>query len=301
MHSESVAPKLAWLVETTLSGLREARAHYLGWRRSRLGLRGTLLYLLALPAGLASVAQLAGGDAAGALAGLGAAFAIGLAAWSNRRGLVDDLVAPDRRYTRGNGPLYKYLAASSLGAGTGLMAAGAADHGLITAALFAGLSIAGYHLVYRLPPPKLLLAAAPGRVGSDRALHKALADAEQRVLAIEKAAIGIGNRELEQRLQRIAGQGRAVLELIAARPDERFRARKFLYVYLEGAERVAERYAQAHRIVRGGELEQNFRNVLIEIERVFAIQIVQLSEQGVTDLDVQIAVLRRQLEHEGIT
>jgi hypothetical protein len=300
MRSEPPVQGLEWVVDTALSGLRDARGHYLAWRRSRLGLRGMLLYLLTLPAGLASVAQLAGGDAAGALAALGAVVAIGAAAWSNRRGLVDDLVAPDRRYTRGSGPLYKYLAAVSLGAGTGLMAAGAADHGPLTAALFAALSLTGYHLLYRLPPPGRLLAA-PVRVGRDRGLHKALAEAERRVLAIEKAAMRIGNRELEQRLQRIAGQGRAVLELIAARPEERFRARKFLNVYLEGAERVAGRYARTHRVARGQELEQSFRNVLVEIEQVFATQLERLSEQDVADLDVQIAVLRRQLEREGIS
>ena len=300
MRSEPPSEAFVRVVDTALSGLRDARGHYSAWRRSRLGLRGTLLYVLTLPAALAALAQLAGGDAGGALSGLTAGVAIGGAAWSNRRGLIDDLVAPDRRYTRGSGPLYKYLAAASLGAGTGLMAAGAADHGLITATLFAMLAVIAYHLLYRLPPPQRLLTA-PVRIGSDRTLHKALAEAEQRVLAIEKAALGIGNRELEQRLQRIAGQGRAVLALIAARPEERFRARKFLNVYLEGAERVAGRYARTHRIVRGRELEQNFRNVLAEIERVFAVQLERLSERDVADLDVQIAVLKRQLEREGIT
>lgn len=300
MRSEPPAQGLEWVVGTALSGLREARDQYQAWRRSRLGLRGGILYLLTLPAALASVAQLAGGDPAAALAGLGAAVAIGGAAWCNRRGLVDDLVAPDRRYTRGSGPVHKYLAAVSLGAGTALMAGGAADHGPITSALFALLSVTGYHLLYRLPAPGRLLAG-PRRVAGDRNLHKALAEAERRVLAIEKAALGIGNRELEQRLQRIAGQGRAVLELIAARPEERFRARKFLNVYLEGAERVAGRYARTHRVVRGRDLEQNFRNVLVEIEQVFATQLERLSQQDVADLDVQIAVLRRQLEREGIS
>lgn len=300
MRSEPPVQGLEGVVETALGGLREARGHYLAWRRSRLGLRGALLYLLTLPAALASVAQLAGGDAGGALAALVAAGAVGAAAWSNRRGLVDDLVAPDRRYTRGSGPLFKYLAAGSLAAGTALMAGGAADHGLVTAVLFAALSVTGYHLLYRLPAPTRLLAP-PRQIGGDRKLHKALAEAERQVLAIEKAALGVGNQELAQRLQRIAGQGRAVLELIAARPEERFRARKFLNVYLEGAERVAGRYARTHRVARGRELEQNFRNVLVEIEQVFATQLELLSKQDVADLDVQIAVLRRQLQREGIT
>jgi hypothetical protein len=300
MRSEPSAEMVERLLNTALWGLRGAQEQYSTWRRSRLGVRGLLLHFLTFPAALAALAQLAGGDAGGALAALTATLAIGAAAWSNRRGLIDDLVAPDRRYSRGNGPLYKIMAATSLGVGTGLMAWGAAGHVLPVAVVFGMLAVVGYHLAYRLPAPGRL-PTSPLRMGHDRKWQKSLAEAERRILAIEKAALRIGNRELEQRLQRIAGQGRAVLERIAARPEERFRARKFLQVYLEGTERVASRFVQTHRIVRGRELEQNFRNVLIEIEQVFATQLEHLSEQDVTDLDIQIAVLRRQLDREGIT
>jgi hypothetical protein len=155
-------------------------------------------------------------------------------------------------------------------------------------------------MAYGLPRPRLAFGA-PRQTVSDTALRETLAQAEMRILAIEKAALRIGNPELGQRLQRIAGQGRAVLEQIVTRPEERFRARKFLNVYLEGAERVASRYAKTHRLVRGRQLEQNFRNVLVQIETVFGRQLNRLSERDLFDLDVQIEVLRQQLEREGIT
>ena len=110
----------------------------------------------------------------------------------------------------------------------------------------------------------------------------------------------LGNRELEQRLQRIAARGREILDQIAARPDERFRARKFLNVYLEGAERVASRYTRGHPLARGGELERNFRSVLVEIETAFEQQLKRQTAQEAFDLDVQIEVLRKQLVREGI-
>jgi hypothetical protein len=287
-------------VDALLQATREARDHFQAWRRARLGLRGMLLYVLSIPLALAAVVALAGGHLDQALAA-GAAFGLVVAAgFLNRRGIVEELVAPERRYTRSQGLPHKYLAAAGVAAGTGLAAYGAVGHGPLVSLVFALLSLGGFHLTYRLPRPRALLAARRPAV-RDKALGRALAQAERRILAIEKAALRVGNRELEQRLERIAGQGRAILEQIVGRPEERFRARKFLNVHLEGAERVASRYVRTHPVARGRELEQNFRNVLVEIEAVFDRQLKRQAEHDVFELDVQIEVLRRQLEREGIT
>ena len=48
-------------------------------------------------------------------------------------------------------------------------------------------------------------------------------------------------------------------------------------------------------------LRQRYDAVLAEIERVFERQLHRLSEQDLFDLDVQIEVLRKQLERGGIT
>jgi len=138
-------------------------------------------------------------------------------------------------------------------------------------------------------------------VPADARVRTALQRAEGRVLAIELAAEGIGNAELEARLRRIASLGRGILALIAERPTELARARKFLNVYLEGAERVASRYVRTHRLSRSGVLESSFRNILAEIEAVFERQRKQLLAHDIDDLDVQIEVLRKQLEREGLS
>jgi len=287
-------------IDTLLRAARDARDNFQAWRRARLGLRGTLLYVLATPLALAGIVALASGHLAQALAAGSAFGLVVLGAWLNRRGIVEELLAPERRYTRSWDLPHKYLAALAVGTGTGVAAYGAVGHGPMVSLVFALLSLVGFHLAYRLPNLRKLLATRRPSV-PDRNLGKALAQAEHRILAIEKSALRLGNRELEQRLQRIAAQGRAILEQIAARPEERFRARKFLNVHLEGAERVASRYARTHPVARGRELEQNFRNVLVEIEAVFERQLKRQSEQDVFDLDVQIEVLRKQLEREGIT
>ncbi len=283
-----------------LRAARDAREHFSTWRRSRLGMRGALLYVLATPLAFATVVALAKGGLATAATAATAFGLIVAGGYLNRRGIVEEMVAPDRRFTRALGLPYKYLAALSLAAGTGLAAYGVVGQSLLVSVAFGLLAVAGFHMRYRLPRP-LAAFGERRKVVRDKTLQKALEQAELRVLAIEKAALRIGNQELGQRLQRIAGQGRAILDQIVARPDERFRARKFINVYLEGAERVASRYAKTHRLAQDRELEQNFRTVLVEIESVFGRQLERLAEHDVFDLDVQIEVLRKQLEREGIT
>jgi len=286
-------------LDTVIRAARDAHQHFSTWRRSRLGLRGGLLYVLATPLAFATIVSLAGGAfSAAAAAALGFAL-VAAGGFFNRRGILEQLVAPERRFTRSWAMPHKYVAAAAVAAGTAVAAYGAVGQNGLVSAAFGLLALAGFHMAYRLPNPRAAFGV-PENAVHDKTLHKALAQAELRILAIEKSAMRIGNRELEQRLQRIATQGRAILDQMVARPEERFRARKFLNVYLEGAERVAGRYAKTHRLARGRKLEQNFRNVLVEIEKVFGQQLSRLAGHDVFDLDVQIEVLRKQLEREGI-
>lgn len=279
--------------------VRELRQRLRAWRRRRLGLRGTLLYLLPLPLAPAAIAGLAQGDFAAAASAAAAFAALLGGAYLNRRGLRERLLAPQRRYSRPAVVPYGFLAAGLVAAGTAVAAAGAAGHDALVSGTFALLAAVGFHLSYGLGPPRD--AASRPAPPADARLRAALERAESRVLAIEFAADGIGNEELEDRLRRIAALGRGILELIAQRPAQLFRARKFLSVYLEGAERVAGRYVRTHRLSRSRTLESSFRNVLAEIEAVFERQRTELLERDVDDLDVQIEVLRKQLEREGLS
>lgn len=187
----------------------------------------------------------------------------------------------------------------ALGFGTAVAAIGGAGHGVPVGIAFGALAVLGYHLVYGLEP----LNAGPRIPAGDkeaRAVAEVLAEAEGRLINLERAATAIGNTELRQRLARIAAQGRGMLEQIAERPSDLRRARRFLTVFLEGTEQVSDGYVRAHHHVETGELEQNFRNVLVSIEDEFIRQRERLRQADVLDLDVQIEVLKKQLEQEGI-
>jgi len=130
--------------------------------------------------------------------------------------------------------------------------------------------------------------------------QKILNTSENRVLHIEESAQTIENTELSQRLEKITQLSRDVLKVLVDNPEKLPKARRFLYSYLEGTESVIKRYAATHKKTDNLALEENFRQVLENIEKVFAEQYDKLVSSDVFDLDVDIEVLNTLLEKQGI-
>ena len=277
----------------------QARERLLAWRRRRLGMRGVLLYLASAPLLLAAPISLAGGKGIAALALLIAFAMVVAAARLNRRGILESALAQERRYTRVAWLPRQHIAMGLVAAAVFLVTHGAIGFGLLVSATYSAMAAIGFFLAYQPPPLRTFSRTMPVRV-DDPAVRRALQQAERQLIAIEGSALHIGNAELAERLRRIVDQGRTVLSMLEQRPEDLFRVRRFLSVHLEGAERVAVRYAKAHRVLRGGQLENNFREVLGQIEREFDQQRRQLLTRDGTDLDIQIAVLRKQLQRNGI-
>jgi hypothetical protein len=261
--------------------------------------KGFWLFLFSLPLLLAAILALGAGNLVAVLAN-GSAFALlVLGALLTRRGILGHLRQPVRRYGRHPRLSPRNLGAGLIAAATGIAAYFGAGHGLANSIAFGGVALLAVHLLYGLEPlrpPRVPL----GGEGEDERVRKALAEAEQRILGIEQSAREIANPELKARLGVIAGQGREILGLIERRPRDLRRARKFLTVYLDGAQQVTAGYARTHQVADSRALEQNFRTVLVTIEDVFAEQQQRLLETDVMDLDVQIEVLTKQLKREGI-
>ena len=264
-----------------------------------VGVRGLLLYVLPLPLLLGAVIGLGAGHL-DAFLGDGSGFALLMAgAWLNRRGIRAARAEQRVRFVRLQRWPLKTLAGALTALGAGVAAYFAAGHGLPISLAFAGVAGLGFHLAYGFEP---LARPQPFDIGDERArqVAEALGEAEARLLEVERSAAAMTNPELKARVRRISAQGRDILNQIAERPTDLFRARKFLNVYLEGVQQVAEGYARAHRKADSRELEQSFRNVLITVEEVFDEQRQKLIKTDLMDLDVQIEVLKKQLEREGI-
>lgn len=261
--------------------------------------KGMLLFLLPIPLLLAAVIALGAGNLV-ALVAEGGAFALYmLGAVLTRRGILAKRNEPKLRYARRASVSPKNLGAGFITLATGIAAYFAVGHGLFQSIALGAATLLAYHLLYGLEPLTLDRLPITGD-DEDERVAKALAEAEQRILSIEKAARAIGNSELRERLGRIGIQGREILGQIERRPRDLRRARKFLTVYLEGAQQVTQGYADTHRLADSRELEQNFRTVLVTIEEVFAAQQKRLLDTDLMDLDVQIEVLTKQMKREGI-
>jgi hypothetical protein len=264
-------------------------------------IRAWLLWIFSSPLLLAALSALAAGRLEGFLADASAWVLVALAALLTRRSSRPEPIIERRFSRRGRRwrlPL-RNLAAASLAAGTCVGAVFGIGHPLGVGIGFAAVAVLGYHLAYGLQP-MWVGERFPALDKESEAVIEALAEAEDRLIKIERAAEAIGNRELSQRLARIADLGRGILAQIAERPSDLRRARRFLAVFLEGAEQVSNGYARTHRHADSAELEQNFRAVLITIEEQFQRQRERLREADILDLDVQIEVLKKQLDQEGI-
>lgn len=262
--------------------------------------RGALLFVLPLPLLLAAVIALARGRLELLLVDAGGLTAFILAGVLLRRAWRSEQQMWSRRFVRLPLVSLRTLAGVLTALATALVAVLAVGHGIVTGIAFAGVALLGFQLAYGMFPPQRALGIDTSERRA-QAVAEALAEAERQLIEIEQARTGLVNAELCARLERIITEGRAILELIAERPGDLYRARKFLHVYLDGVRQVTAGYARTHGRAESRELEQNFRAVLVTVEDSFREQRQRLVQTDLMDLDVRIEVLRQQLEHEGIT
>jgi 5-bromo-4-chloroindolyl phosphate hydrolysis protein len=262
-------------------------------------LKAGALFVLPLPLLLAFVVALIGGNVTRVAAVSGALAAFFFAGVTTWRALV-----AEARYFLGERldppavPM-KTVSAALTAAGVGL-AAGAAGHGPGAVLLYVTLAVVGYFCFYGrdVRPRKLTLPEVPG-VDRDSVTAQ-LKQAYGRLQGVEAAARSIAVPEFVERLERIIGIGKRILQEIERDPREAARARRFLNLYLDSAERVTAEYARTHQQIRSRPLERNFRQLLIDMERTFEEQHQKLLENDLVSLDVEIEVLNARLKHEGV-
>jgi hypothetical protein len=261
--------------------------------------KAAALVLLPSPLLLAVLGALIAGDVArvaftgGALACLwGAAALVARALAAEARYFLGERADPPKL------PL-KLFSAAATALGVSL-AAVAGGHAVSMALVFAALGAIGHVAFYGrdLRPTPIQVAAVEGV--DCAAVTLQLKQALGRLRGIEAAARSIPVPEFRDRLSRITGIGHTILAEIERDPNDAARARRFLNVYLDGAERVTVEYARTHGHMRTQPLEQNFRQLLADMERTFAEQHRKLVEQDLVSLDVDIEVLNARLKREGL-
>ncbi len=236
---------------------------------------------------------------------LGALLAIAalqLAARLVRRGRLAERDYADRAITKAPPPL-KTAGHVLVGLAGFCLATIAGGQPMLLGILAGGIMGFASLLAYGMDPrgDKGLDAAMAERAGLKvEAVLEALEEARGKVSAIETEARGLHSRELKERLTRITASARGVLQQIEKDPRDLRRARRFLVTYLDGTRDVVAGYRVQQNDLAETPLAENFRHVLETVEKVFAEQAEILRRNELLDLEVQIDVLKTQLEREGV-
>jgi 5-bromo-4-chloroindolyl phosphate hydrolysis protein len=261
--------------------------------------RGLLLYILPLALIPASILSFAYGNFSHIVANVGACAAFLLAASLLRKGLAAERQYQDKKITQAPKWPFKTLAAVIVAIATAWVALLGAEHSFFVSLAFGLGAMVGMMLLYGFDPRQEKMIAGSHGYSAEE-ISQTIDEAEVQIAGIEQANKQIRNRGFNQRIRTICAHAREILSMLEEDPGDIRRARKFLNVYLDGAIKVTEGYADMQAKHQSEQLTEKFDNVLKTIESVFIEQKQKLLEDDVLDLDVKIEVLSAQLKSEGV-
>jgi 5-bromo-4-chloroindolyl phosphate hydrolysis protein len=269
------------------------------WRAWTPVAKALALFLLPIPLYLAFLAALVAGDVEEVLltaCGIGCFWMAGV--------LATRALAGEARYVLGDWPNPPALPLKLFSAGLTMIAvlltATAAGHGDALAAVFGLLAVSGHVAFYGrdLRAPQIRVALVDGV--DVAAVTAQLKQAYSRLRGIETVSQTIRVPEFRDRLGHITDIGRAVLREIERDPADAARARRFLNLYLDEAERITTDYARSQKALPESRVDDSFRQLLDDLERTFEQQRQKLVNHERMSLEADIEVLSTRLKREGL-
>ena len=258
-----------------------------------------LLYIYSLPYLFSIISKLLSGEVINLVLVSAVFVAIVVSAHWMGIGLKNKNSFQARKYQNNTPFPMMFLSSLVLGAASFVGSWLLAEYNLFSALGFGVAATIGSWLWYGLDPVKSKHISFSDVTDADKSLE-ILQESESLVINIESSSRGIANLEMSKRLNNITALARDVLGILYEQPNKIRKARRFLNTYLTGAESVVERYAASHNNTVNPNLEGNFREVLQNIEVVFAEQYEKLISSDEFDLDVDIEVLNTLLKKQGI-
>jgi hypothetical protein len=265
----------------------ERRVDAAGARANILFVPGVVLVFLSL-----------GGGPQMLVTGLVAGGVLTLAAWLLREGLRAEAAYDARKVAR-KPALPRKMLATVL---TGLGVAGAAltgDSGIAGSLLY-GIAAAGLHVAaFGIDPLRDKLVEGIDQFQQDR-VARVVDEAETYLSAIGGHIAALKDRKLDIRIAAFQATARKMIRTVEEDPRDLTGARKFLVVYLMGARDAAAKFADLYRRTRDAGARADFEALLSDLETSFAGTTQKMLQDGRSDLDIEIKVLRDRLQREGI-
>ena len=146
-----------------------------------------------------------------------------------------------------------------------------------------------------------VLEGGKGGGGIDMAdLRRQLAQAHGFVKQMRADGAQLSSNHDQAQVVRIADHAEGVLEGILADPGDIRRARRFMATYLERATQSVSQFVLAEAKGTASAHRTDFNATLDVIEQAFDEQKQRLDAEDTIDLEVQLDVLRKQMEREGL-
>lgn len=270
-----------------------------GQKRTRFRRRTGFVLVAAVPLLFAAVAALLGGNALGMAVSLGLFALYAFAVFLIRQGLEAEEAYEDRTYASPPSLPRKLLGSLGLGGATVLTGLFGWDIGVFQSLGMGILAAGASVLTFGLDPMR-----AKGEISlsgvTPHMVEEAIAEAEERIEGIDRAAADIIDAPLRDRLAKITARGRDILARIEQDPSDLRRARKFLKVYLDGALEATRKYARSQHDLDDSEMYLKFRSLLDDMQATFDQQYDKLLTNDRIDLDVEIDVLAERLNRETV-
>ncbi|MEM7683946.1 MAG: 5-bromo-4-chloroindolyl phosphate hydrolysis family protein [Pseudomonadota bacterium] len=200
----------------------------------------------------------------------------------------------------GSGVFLATLMAAPPTAGNALIQAAALGGNLINALLFGALTTGAHLMAFGLDPMK-------NKGVEDANIHQAELDrvtealdkAEAKLKSIEDLAHKMRDREIDTKVGALNATVRQMIKLVEEDPRDLSRARRYLGVYLKGAEDATRKYATNAERLNDPKLRDDYLALLTDLEAGFQRGKDSLLVDDRADLEVEIEVLRERLEQEG--
>lgn len=262
-------------------------------RPARSGARVNLLFIL--PFVLPVTAFMQGPTGlAGDLVAFGLLL---LAAWLTREGERAHEAWEARQIARRPAIPRKLFASVLTGLGIGL-AAWAPGSDMIAPALL-GLVGGGLHLLsFGMDPMRDKGMEGVDAFQTER-VATAIAEAEKHLTRMREAALPVADRQIMERIDRFAATARTMFRTLENDPRDLTAARKYLSVYLNGAQEATARFAQIYGTTRDPAAREDYAALLDDLDTRFAQRTEVLLSNDRERLDIEIEVLRERLAQEA--
>ena len=287
----------------TSSGKATGMGKAMGRRRgprtpgARVAPGGARVNVLYLPPVLLAVTSLFSSPLDLAL-GLGGAALWWGAAQLTREGLTAEQAFVARKTARRPALPRKMLGSAMIAFGTafgalahGQQPAGAVIYGLVAGALHA--------VAFGLDPLRDRLGEGMDAHQHDR-VAKVVERAEEHLAGVRHAIAALHDRALNPRVARFEESARAMIAEVEDDPRDLPQARRYLGVYLQGAEDASAKFAAHYARHSDADARRDYEALLDDLEQNFTARTQKMLQDDATDMSIEIEVLRERLQRDGV-